>query len=77
MVQPERLDQRHLAILTAALPALRAGRVALDSTSGNMGIAYATLGRALGVAVKLAIPANATSAPSVSRPCARSASILC
>ena len=51
-------DRPALAILTAALPALRAGRVALDSTSGNMGIAYATLGRALGVAVKLAIPAN-------------------
>lgn len=51
-------DRPALAILRAALPALVGGKVALDSTSGNMGIAYATLGRALGVAVKLAIPAN-------------------
>lgn len=35
-------------------------RILLDSTSGNMGIAYATLGRALGYQVKLAIPANAS-----------------
>jgi cysteine synthase B len=32
----------------------------LDSTSGNMGIAYATLGRSLGYRVKLALPANAS-----------------
>ncbi len=51
-------DRPALAILRAALPALAGGKIALDSTSGNMGIAYATLGRALGVAVKLAIPAN-------------------
>ena len=32
----------------------------LDSTSGNMGIAYATFGSALGIPVTLAIPANAS-----------------
>ncbi len=32
----------------------------LDSTSGNMGISYATFGAALGVPVTLAIPANAS-----------------
>jgi cysteine synthase B len=44
--------------------ALRDGRlgndqVLLDSTSGNMGIAYASFGAALGIPVRLAIPANA------------------
>jgi cysteine synthase B len=39
---------------------LTAGRTLLDSTSGNMGIAYATLGRALGYRVKLVIPSNAS-----------------
>ncbi len=32
----------------------------LDSTSGNMGIAYATFGASLGVPVTLALPANAS-----------------
>ena len=32
----------------------------LDSTSGNMGIAYATFGAALGISVTLAVPANAS-----------------
>ena len=32
-----------------------------DSTSGNMGIAYATFGAALGIPVTLAVPANASS----------------
>jgi cysteine synthase B len=36
------------------------GRVLLDSTSGNMGIAYATLAAPLGLPVHLAIPANAS-----------------
>jgi cysteine synthase B len=36
------------------------GKRLLDSTSGNMGIAYATFGAALGVPVTLAIPANAS-----------------
>ena len=35
-------------------------RPLLDSTSGNMGIAYATLAGALGLSVHLAIPANAS-----------------
>jgi cysteine synthase B len=34
-------------------------RPLLDSTSGNMGIAYATLAAALGLRIHLAIPANA------------------
>jgi S-sulfo-L-cysteine synthase (O-acetyl-L-serine-dependent) len=33
----------------------------LDSTSGNMGIAYATFGAALDIAVTLAMPSNASS----------------
>jgi cysteine synthase B len=36
------------------------GKILLDSTSGNMGIAYATFGRALGIPVHLAIPSNAS-----------------
>ncbi|MEK7809733.1 MAG: pyridoxal-phosphate dependent enzyme, partial [Chloroflexota bacterium] len=32
----------------------------LDSTSGNMGIAYATFGAARGIGVTLAVPANAS-----------------
>ncbi len=39
---------------------LRPGMTLLDSTSGNMGIAYAMLCRALGYAVKLVVPANAS-----------------
>lgn len=39
---------------------LRPGVTLLDSTSGNMGIAYAMLGAARGYGVKLVIPANAT-----------------
>ncbi len=36
------------------------GKRLLDSTSGNMGIAYATLCAALGIRVTLAVPANAS-----------------
>jgi cysteine synthase B len=52
-----------------ALNIIRAGEAAgqltpdktlLDSTSGNMGIAYATLGAALGYRVRLVIPENAS-----------------
>ena len=39
---------------------LRPGMTLLDSTSGNMGIAYALLGAARGYKVKLAVPANAS-----------------
>jgi cysteine synthase B len=39
---------------------LRPGMTLLDSTSGNMGIAYAMLGAARGYKVKLVVPANAS-----------------
>lgn len=39
---------------------LRPGVTLLDSTSGNMGIAYAMLGAARGYHVKLCVPANAS-----------------
>ncbi len=37
------------------------GKRLLDSTSGNMGIAYATFGAALGIPVTLTMPENASS----------------
>ena len=36
------------------------GKRLLDSTSGNMGISYATFGAALGISVTLAVPASAS-----------------
>lgn len=39
---------------------LQPGMTLLDSTSGNMGIAYATLATARGYRVKLAVPGNAS-----------------
>jgi len=45
---------------TAAENNLLQGRRLLDSTSGNMGIAYATFGAARGVGITLAVPANAS-----------------
>ena len=55
-------DRPALNILSSALAAgeLSSGKRLLDSTSGNMGIAYATLGASLGIAVTLTIPANAS-----------------
>ncbi len=55
-------DRPALNILRTALAEghLTGGKRLLDSTSGNMGIAYATLGAALDVPVTLAIPANAS-----------------
>jgi cysteine synthase B len=55
-------DRPAAGILRQALEsgALEDGRSLLDSTSGNMGIAYATLGVALGIPVTLAIPGNAS-----------------
>jgi cysteine synthase B len=55
-------DRPALNIIRAALIAwqLANGRRLLDSTSGNMGIAYATLGAALGVQVTLCVPASAS-----------------
>lgn len=40
---------------------LAGGKRLLDSTSGNMGISYATFGAALGIPVTLALPASASS----------------
>jgi cysteine synthase B len=40
--------------------ALRAGKVILDATSGNTGIAYAMIGAALGYRVKLCLPSSAS-----------------
>jgi cysteine synthase B len=55
-------DRPALNILRTALAAgqLGPGRRLLDSTSGNMGIAYATLGASMGIQVTLTIPANAS-----------------
>ena len=55
-------DRPALNILRRALAdgLFSGGRRLLDSTSGNMGISYATFGAALGVSVTLAIPANAS-----------------
>ncbi len=55
-------DRPALNILRTALAdgSLAGGKRLLDSTSGNMGIAYATFGAALGVPVTLALPANAS-----------------
>src|ERR1700761_2190119 len=45
---------------SGAVSAGGAGKVLIDATSGNTGIAYAMLGAALGISVKLALPANAS-----------------
>lgn len=57
-------DRPARAILLRALESgeLSGGKTLLDSTSGNMGIAYATFAPALGVRVHLALPANASRA---------------
>lgn len=53
-------DRAAAEILRQALTdgSLSDGRTLLDSTSGNMGIAYATLAASLGVPVHLALPLN-------------------
>ena len=55
-------DRPASAIIQRALDSgdLGAGRILLDATSGNMGIAYATLGAGLAIPVHLAIPSNAS-----------------
>ena len=55
-------DRPALNILRTAIcnGSLQGGKRLLDSTSGNMGIAYATFGAALGVPVTLALPSNAS-----------------
>ncbi len=54
-------DRPAYAIIEAALTSgtLDGDRVLLDSTSGNMGIAYATLGSSLQIPIHLAVPENA------------------
>jgi cysteine synthase B len=55
-------DRPALNIIRTALESgkLIPGMRLLDSTSGNMGIAYATLGAALGIPITLTMPANAS-----------------
>ena len=55
-------DRPALSILRTALRenAFEGGKRLLDSTSGNMGISYATFGAALGIPVTLALPGNAS-----------------
>lgn len=55
-------DRPALNIIRSAetLGLLRPGMTLLDSTSGNMGIAYAMLGAARGYRITLALPANAS-----------------
>jgi S-sulfo-L-cysteine synthase (O-acetyl-L-serine-dependent) len=55
-------DRPALNIIQTALESgdLGNGKRLLDSTSGNMGISYATFGAALGIPVTLAIPASAS-----------------
>ncbi|MFQ5942112.1 MAG: PLP-dependent cysteine synthase family protein [Anaerolineales bacterium] len=57
-------DRPAAAIMRSALQSgeLADGRSLLDSTSGNMGISYATLAASIGVPVHLTLPANADSA---------------
>lgn len=57
-------DRPAASILRQALAEgrLEDGRILLDSTSGNMGIAYATLAASLGIPVHLTLPANANTA---------------
>lgn len=55
-------DRPALNILLKAIDAgeFEHGKRLLDSTSGNMGIAYATLGAGMGIPITLAIPSNAS-----------------
>src|SRR5574338_1382415 len=55
-------DRPALNIIRTALASadLGNGKRLLDSTSGNMGISYATFGAVLGIPVTLALPASAS-----------------
>jgi cysteine synthase B len=55
-------DRPALNIIRTALAsgALYPGKRLLDSTSGNMGISYATFGAAMGISVTLTMPENAS-----------------
>jgi cysteine synthase B len=50
----------HIIRAARASGELTKGRRLLDSTSGNMGISYATFGAALGIPVTLVVPDNAS-----------------
>lgn len=51
---------RRMILEGLASGALAPGKIILDSTSGNTGIAYAMIGAALGYRVRLAMPASVT-----------------
>jgi cysteine synthase B len=55
-------DRPALGMIQAGLAsgALRRGKIIIDATSGNTGIAYAMIGAALGFAVKLCLPDSAS-----------------
>ena len=55
-------DRPAMNIMRSALASgvFSKGQRLLDSTSGNMGIAYATLGASLGIPITLALPENAS-----------------
>lgn len=53
-------DRPALSMVVDAWDQLAAGRTLIDATSGNTGIAYAVLGRALGFDVHLFMPENAS-----------------
>jgi cysteine synthase B len=55
-------DRPALSMIQAGLAsgALRPGKTIIDATSGNTGIAYATIGAALGYPVKLCLPDSAS-----------------
>jgi cysteine synthase B len=55
-------DRPALNIIRAAIANgdLHSGKRLLDSTSGNMGISYATFGAALGIPITLTMPENAS-----------------
>lgn len=55
-------DRPAVSMIEAGLASglLRRGKTIIDATSGNTGIAYAMIGAALGYAVKLCLPENAS-----------------
>lgn len=55
-------DRPALSMIRAGLASgtLRGGKTIIDATSGNTGIAYATIGAALGYPVKLCLPDSAS-----------------
>ena len=51
---------RHMVLQGIRSGALRPGKILIDATSGNTGIAYAAIGGRLDIQVVLAMPANAS-----------------